>query len=110
MEDMLRKKNEFLGPLAENLVASSFFKMKERGILNGILYPADPGSVDFLLSRADGEIIPVEVGVGRKSKGQLKKAIKRYKSNYGILVSKRSQIIEKEGNVIQIPLTTFSFI
>lgn len=107
---MLRKKNEFLGPLAENLVASSFFKMKERGILNGILYPADPGSVDFLLSRADGEIIPVEVGVGRKSKGQLKKAIKRYKSNYGILVSNRSQIIEKEGNVIQIPLTTFSFI
>ncbi|MDI6701719.1 ATP-binding protein [Methanothermobacter wolfeii] len=104
------EKNEFLGPLAENLVASSFFKMKEIGILNGILYPADPGSVDFLLSRADGEIIPVEVGVGRKSKGQLKKAIKRYKSNYGILVSNRSQIIEKEGNMIQIPLTTFSFI
>lgn len=50
--------------------------MKERGILNGILYPADPGSVDFLLSRADGEIIPVEVGVGRKSKGQLKKPLR----------------------------------
>jgi len=42
--------------------------------------------------------------------GELSEANKRYKSNYGILVSNRSQIIEKEGNMIQIPLTTFSFI
>ena len=52
-----------------------------------------------------GDIIPIEVGIGAKNTKQVKKAI----SDYGIIVSNRSSRIQKEDNIISIPLSTFSF-
>ncbi|MCL2116553.1 MAG: AAA family ATPase [Methanobrevibacter sp.] len=102
---------EFLGILAENLVVSYFFKMKETtNRPAGIFYPPETKSVDFLLSKIDGEIVPVEVGIGRKGKKQVKNAINSYNSSYGIIISNKTELIKKENDVIHIPLTTFSFI
>ena len=56
-----------------------------------------------------GDIIPIEVGIGAKNIKQVKKAISRYNSDYGIIVSNRSSRIQKEDNIISIPLSTFSF-
>lgn len=56
-----------------------------------------------------GDIIPIEVGIGVKNTKQVKKAISRYNSDYGIIVSNRSSRIQKEDNIITIPLSTFSF-
>jgi hypothetical protein len=56
------------------------------------------------------EIIPVEVGVGNKDRRQIKKAINRYNSQYGLVVSNATKKITLEGDVIYIPLTTFSFL
>lgn len=105
------KKREFLGELAENMVASYFFKSKETmNTPHGFFYAPEKEGVDFLLSDITGEIIPVEVGVGNKDRRQIKKAINRYNSQYGLVVSNATKKITREGDVIYIPLTTFSFL
>lgn len=104
-------KREFLGELAENMVASYFFKVKETmNIPHGIFYAPEKEGVDFLLSDITGEIIPVEVGVGKKDKRQIKKAINRYDSEYGIIISNTTKKITCEDDIIYIPFTTFSFL
>ncbi|MCL2687748.1 MAG: AAA family ATPase [Methanobrevibacter sp.] len=104
------KNREFLGSLAENLVASYFLKMKETtNSPNGVFYPPEDGNVDFLLSKIGGEIIPVEVGVGKKNKKQVIQSMNKYNSKYGIIISNKTEIIKKEEDIVYLPLTTFSF-
>lgn len=55
-----------------------------------------------------GEIIPVEVSIGKKGKGQIKKAITRYQSKHGVIISNTEKITMKEG-IIHIPITIFAF-
>ncbi len=101
----------FLGVLTENLVASQFFKMKETmHIPRGIFYDSQKGGVDFLLENIDGTVIPVEVGVGNKNPKQVKKAMDKYKSGYGVLISNATMKTTKKKNVIYIPLNTFSLL
>ena len=64
--------------------------------------------VDFIVQRGFNKPIPIEVGIGKKGKSQIKSAIRRYKSDYGIIVSNSSERIEKEDNIIKIPVRTFS--
>lgn len=100
-----------MGELAENMVASYFFRLKETiKVPHGIFYSPEKEGVDFLLSDMTGEIIPVEVGVGNKNKRQIKKAINKYNSQYGIVVSNKTKRITRDDDVIHIPLTTFSFL
>ena len=97
-----------LGILAENLVASSFFRMKETMYQTGIFYDPEKEGVDFLIQKGISEIIPVEVSIGKKGKSQIKKAINRYKVEYGIVISNANDVKE-EGNIIYLPVTFFSF-
>lgn len=105
-----RNQNEFLGILAENLVASSLFKMKKKSMRDfGIFYdPRTKNNVDFLINSILGEIIPIEVGIGKKNKKQITNAMNHYDSNYGIVISNKTKQIKKENNVIFIPIKTFS--
>ncbi|MDG3548589.1 ATP-binding protein [Methanobacterium formicicum] len=106
-----KRDRKLLGVLTESLVASYFFRMKEtvhRPL--GIFYDPAKNGVDFLLQTADDGLIPVEVGVGEKDRTQINRAITRYKSEYGIVISNTTSKIKKEGNVIYIPVMTFSFI
>ncbi|MDR3291665.1 MAG: AAA family ATPase [Methanobrevibacter sp.] len=95
---------QFLGILAENHVATYFFKIKEteNQYLN-IFYDSGDNGVDFLIDTGEN-IIPVEVGIGKKDKKQIKKAIAKYKSKYGIIVSNTTSQIKQDGDVIYIPL------
>ncbi|MCD6229923.1 MAG: ATP-binding protein [Candidatus Diapherotrites archaeon] len=100
---------DMLGTLAENLVAATFFRMKETtNIPTGIFYDSNKGGVDFLLKDINNNIIPIEVGIGKKNKKQIKNAIKNYKSKYGFVICNIEKITKKD-NIIFIPLTTFSF-
>lgn len=102
---------QLLGLLAENLVASYFFRTKETvRTPNGIFYDPKKQGVDFILTKFNGEIIPVEVGVGKKNKRQIKKAINNYKSEYGVVISNATTTITRDEDVIYIPLTTFSYL
>ena len=106
-----RNTNDYLGFLAENLVASTLFKVKNKFKYDfGIFYDEDKGGVDFLINTLDGNVIPIEVGIGEKNKKQISKAIKKYNSEYGFVISNTKSEITKEGNVIFIPLITFSLL
>ena len=105
-----RNNREMFGVLVENMVASYFIRMKETiNQPTGIFYDSDEGGVDFLIKDSKENIIPIEVGYGKKDKSQIKKAIKKFESKYGILICDCQKII-KEENVIYIPITTFSFV
>ena len=54
--------------------------------------------------------IPIESGIGSKTKRQVKKAINKYDAEYGIVVSNKTDCIKKEDDVIFIPPKTFSFL
>ncbi len=102
---------EILGGLAENLVASTFFRWKEtHNIPLNILYPPEKGGADFLLFKNLDEIIPVEVGLNKKKTGQLKKSMQKYGSSHGILLSNGFSKIDVKNDIITIPLITFSFL
>ena len=104
------KSREMFGILAENLVASYLVRMKET--LNspmGIFYDPEEGGVDFLIKNTNEKIIPIEVGFGNKTTSQIRKAIKKYKSDYGIVICD-CESIKQEGNIIFLPLTTFAFV
>jgi len=100
-----------LGLLAENLVASSLYKMSKTDFsLMGLFYPAKIGSSDFIIKTKLDELVPIEVGIGKKTKSQVKKDIANYNCNYGILVSNRYDRIKFRKDIIYIPLMSFGFI
>ena len=67
-------------------------------------------NVDFLIQRGFENPIPIEVGIGKKTKRQVKNAIEAYESSHGVIISDTTQKIKKEDNIIYIPLETFSFL
>jgi len=104
-----RKGRETLGVLAENHVASYLHRMKETtGNPAGIFYDPEKEGVDFLLQTGEGGIVPIEVSVGRKKEGSVKRSMSRYRSKHGIIVSKTEKITARD-NVIRLPITTFSW-
>ncbi len=99
-----------LGIVGENLVASYFFRMQKTiNMPAGIFYDPEKEGVDFLLQTGTGEIIPVEVKTGKKDSSQIRKAIVRYNSKYGIVISNDNNV-KMQNNVIYIPLALFSFV
>lgn len=103
--------NDYKGILAENLVASTFFRLKNTiSKPNGIFYPAEKGMADFIITTFEGDKIPVEVGAGKKGTKQVEKTMNAYNCEYGIVVSKATNLIKKEDDVIYVPLTTFSML
>lgn len=105
-----RNSKDMFGVLVETMVASYLIRMKETIHLpTGIFYDSDDGGVDFIIQGAEEDIIPIEVSHGKKDKGQIERAIKKYNSKYGIIICECPQI-RKEGNIIYMPFTTFSFV
>lgn len=106
-----RDRKNCLGILTENLVVSRLLTYKKSKFIDfGIFYPTEKEGVDFIINTIEGKIIPIEVGIGKKSKRQIKKAITKYKSDYGIVISNTTNNIVKEEDIIYLPLDTFSFI
>ena len=104
--------DDYEGLLLENLVASNLFNLSDRQFSNfTIYYDANKKTnVDFLIQQESENIIPIEVGRGKKKKYQIKHAINRYDCEYGIVVANNTKTIERKDNVIYIPPKTFSFL
>ena len=100
---------DYLGVLAETYVASTFFRLKNTvSKPNGIFSPSGKGMSDFIITTFEGNKVAVEVGIGKKDKGQVNKTMNRYGCDYGIVISSTTNLIKKDGDVIYLPLTTFS--
>ena len=103
---------QYEGILFENLVASIFFNLKIKSDNQFNLYfdTNKNSNVDFLVQKDFENVVPIEAGIGKKTKKQVKNAIDRYNSSHGIIISDTSQKIKKEDNIIYLPLETFSFL
>ncbi len=75
-----------------------------------VFYEKRKGGVDFLLSKIFENPIPIEVGNKNKDKCHVINAMNRYDSNHGIIVSQTTKTIKKDGDIIYIPMKTFSYI
>ena len=109
----IAKSEQFEGVLCENLIASTLFNYKNENQNNyfSLYYDANKNdNVDFVIKEEFQKPIPIEVGRGKKDKRQIIGAIKRFNSDYGIIVSNSTDMIKKEDNVIFVPLKTFSFL
>ena len=67
-------------------------------------------NVDFIVQRGLEKPIPIEVSCGDKDKSQIKRAIKKYNSSHGIIISNTTPNIVKNDNIICIPPEIFAFI
>ena len=72
-------------------------------------YDSQKGGVDFIVKKLFGSAIPIESGIGKKTKRQVKNVINKYDAEYGIIVSNKTDFIEVEDDVIFIPPKIFSF-
>lgn len=96
--------------LAENLVASIINRLSyETQQSLCLFYDSNKKGVDFVVKHLD-KIIPIEVGIGKKTKSQLTIAKNKYNSDYGILISNRTSKIKYENGILYIPLSTFALI
>lgn len=108
----MKNSEEYEGILIENLVASNLFNLSNTQINSFNIYynPHKDKNVDFVIQDSFENPIPIEVGRGKKKKGQIKNAMNRYDSEYGIVVANTKSSIEKNGDIIFIPPKTFSFL
>jgi predicted AAA+ superfamily ATPase len=74
-----------------------------------LFYDAEKRGVDFIIKLED-KTIPLEVGIGNKTKSQLIRSMNKYNAQLGILVSNRTSRIKYENNILYIPVSTFALI
>ncbi|SDA45603.1 ATP-binding protein [Methanobrevibacter millerae] len=112
---MLEDKRAYMGKLLENYVASSFHNLDNRSSISYKTYYDDSKkksssqNVDFIVQRGLEKPIPIEVSCGDKNQSQIKRAINRYNSPHGIIISNTTANIVKNDNVIYMPPEIFAF-
>lgn len=110
----LEDETAYLRKLFENYVASSFYNLDNRSNISYKTYydinnkKKKGKNVDFIMQRNQENPIPIEVSFGKKNKSQIKYAISRYKSPYGIIISNNEENIKKEDDVIYLPTEIFA--
>ena len=112
---ILEDETAYFGKLLENYVALSFHDLDNKSNISYKTYYDDSKkktsdkNVDFIVQRGLEKPIPVEVSCGDKDNSQIKRAISKYRSPHGIIISNTSPNIVKEDNIIYIPPEIFAF-
>ncbi|KKP68471.1 MAG: hypothetical protein UR66_C0005G0018 [Candidatus Moranbacteria bacterium GW2011_GWE1_35_17] len=92
------------GKLLEDSVGAHLYR---EFILRGdgvIRYDSAQGGADFILQIGNNKKIIVEVGMGAKDKKQVVSTMRKIKSDYGIVFSSGTLNIDRENNIVNIPL------
>ncbi len=99
------------GRLMEDIVAMTLHKefvANSRGALN---HDSSKGSADFILTIAEKNIIPIEVGIGEKLGTQVRKTMKKIGSaKYGIVICSNDLTLLEDANIVKVPLDYFLLI
>lgn len=106
------KKDDYEGILLENFVASSLFNVmnNENYFKFDTYFQLGKKSVDFIVKKDFEQPIPIEVGLGKKKKGQIKRAMNKFNSPHGIIISSTTNTIQKDDDIIYIPIKTFGLL
>ena len=99
------------GRLMEDIVAMTLYRefvTQARGALN---YDNAKAGADFILTIADKNIIPIEVGLGEKLGTQVRNTMKKVGSaKYGVVIYRNSLALLEDANVVKVPLDYFLLI
>lgn len=99
------------GRLMEDIVAMTLYRefvASSRGSLN---YDSVKSGADFILTIAEKNIIPVEVGMGEKTGTQVRNTIKKIGSaKYGVVICRNALALLEDANVVKVPLDFFLLI
>jgi predicted AAA+ superfamily ATPase len=96
--------NVRLGKLLEDSIGAHFYR---EFIINGrgaIRYDSQAGGADFILQIESNKQIIVEVGMGDKGKKQILQTAKKISSDYNIIFSSAPLELDKENNILFVPL------
>jgi len=101
-----------IGFMLEDYIASSLYKITKTYDDPKINFFYDPikNSADFIIKTENNKIIPVEIkfGKNKNAKDQVKNSIKRYNSEYGIII--RDYGLEFRDNILYMPKELFSIL
>ncbi len=92
------------GKLLEDAVGAHLYRefiLKGQG---AIRYDAAIGGADFILQILNQKQIIIEVGMGDKNKKQIITSMKKINSDYNIIFSQSELSIDKEHQIVSIPL------
>lgn len=99
------------GRLMEDIVAMTLYRefvASSRGSLN---YDSVKSGADFILTIAEKNIIPVEVGMGEKTGTQVRNTMKKIGSaKYGVVICRNTLALLEDANVVKVPLAFFLLI
>ena len=103
---------EFEGIMIENMIASTLNNtyLNREDFFTLYYDNHKRGNVDFVVDNHIKSPVPIEVGRGKKDRKQIKNAIDSYNADYGIIISKNIDKIDKIDDVIYVPAKTFSFL
>ena len=95
--------------LLENLVASALFNAmnNENYFIFETFSDAKNNNSIFLIKKMLDNPIPIEFG-HKKTERRLKQTMNKYDSPHGIIISDTTKTIEKDDDVVYIPMKTFS--
>ncbi|MEK7539961.1 MAG: ATP-binding protein, partial [Patescibacteria group bacterium] len=96
------------GRLMEDNVAMTLYRefvTSSRGALN---YDSSKAGADFILTIAEKNIIPIEVGMGEKLGTQVRRTMKKIGSaKYGVVICQSQLTVLEDANIIKVPLDYF---
>ena len=99
------------GRLMEDIVAMTLFRelvASSRGSLN---YDSSKAGADFIVTIAEKNIIPIEVGTGEKTGTQVRNTMKKIGSaKYGIVICNSQLSLLEDSNIVKVPLDYFLLI
>jgi uncharacterized protein len=99
------------GRLMEDIVAMTLYRefvANSRGSLN---YDSVKSGADFILTIAEKNIIPIEVGIGEKTGTQVRNTMKKIGSaKYGVVICRNTLALLEDANVVKVPLDFFLLI
>lgn len=99
------------GRLMEDIVAMTLYRefvANSRGALN---CDSSQGGADFILTIAEKNIIPIEVGMGEKLGRQVRNTMKKVRSaKYGVVICSNELTLLEDANIVKVPLDYFLLI
>ena len=110
-QSVIRNNNEHMGKLLEDTIGLILKKEEFYSTERSLTYDGAEGGADFIVQNNNRTIV-IEVGYGNKRINQVIKTMKRFDKDksYGIVVSKNPLKINKELNIVEIPITYFLLI
>jgi len=112
---LLEDKKAYMGKLLETYVASRFLNLDNQNNTPYKTYYDDrkkkssDKNVDFIVQRGNDKPIPIEVSCGKKDKTQIKRAMNKYQSTHGVIISNTTTNVVKKDDIIYLPPEIFGF-